>query len=86
MLPISVKTFPISESKNPTPFVARITQRMKNQNQILQTLGVIFTAGVDPLQTIGVTKTMSDLYGTGAKLLLTVALADPNSPYLYLPI
>lgn len=42
------RNFPFP-SQNPTPFVARITECMKHQSQILWTLGVIFTAGVDTL-------------------------------------
>lgn len=59
---------------------------MKHQSQILWTLGAIFIAGVDPLQPIGVINTMSSFYRTRAKLLLIVALEDPDSLHLSLQI
>lgn len=52
----------------------------------LRTLGVIFTAGAEPLQYIGIINTMSSLYRTRAKLLLIATLEDPNSPHLSLQI
>lgn len=57
---------------------------MKYQSQILWTLGVIFTAGEDPLQPIGVINTMPSFYRTRAKLLLIVAMEDPDSLHLSL--
>lgn len=68
------------------PFVACITECMKHQHEILQTLGVIFTTGVDSLQFIGVINTMSSLYRTRAKLLLVVTLEDLDLPHLFLQI
>lgn len=59
---------------------------MKYQGQILWTLGVIFPAGVDPLQPIAVINTMSIFYRTRAKPLLIVALEDIDSLHLSLQI
>lgn len=73
-------------AKKPPVFVACITKCMKHQSQILWTLGVIFTSGVDPLQPIGVINTMSSFYRTRPKLLLIAALEDPDSLHLSLQI
>lgn len=83
--PFLWRNFPFLSHK-PTPFVACITICMKHQSQILRTLGVIFTAGAEPSQCIGIINTMSSLYRTRAKLLLIATLEDPNSPHLSLQI
>lgn len=85
LFPISVKKFPISEPKT-HPFCSMYYRMYETSEPNLRTLGVIFTAGAEPLQYIGIINTMSSLYRTRAKLLLIATLEDPNSPHLSLQI